>query len=178
MPAPSSTPAEIVPDAGAPAVTPAAKPTGYYLIAGESVHRNRLDPVAEKLRSAGFKPDIAGATKEVEVFRLVVASFADRKPAELRRAQVALRTRRAFIARDADSYCVCAGSLMSEESARKELKRLSSKGLAGVQIVRVRVPLKVWQVTAGRYTDAREAENSAQRLSQRGIEVKIVGTGN
>ena len=154
---------------------PAKESKDYYLlIAGESVNRKKLDPVVKKLVVADTKPIVAEVTREVEVFRLIVACLADRKSAEQRLAQTALRSMKAFLIRDGDSYCVVAGSLMSEESAGKEQQRLAKKGLEGLQIVQTRVPLKVWRVTAGRYADAREAEKSARALAKRGIEV-IVG---
>ena len=157
-------------------VAPPAKESKvyYFLIAGESVNRKKLDPVVKKLVVADTKPIVAEVTREVEVFRLIVACLADRKSAEQRLAQIALRNKKAFLIRDGDSYCVVAGSLMSEESAGKEQQRLATKGLEGLQIVKTRVPLKVWRVTAGRYADAREAEKSAQALAKLGIEV-IVG---
>jgi len=181
-PAPISVNTATLPDVVAPVATPRAKSNGYFsLIVGESVNRKKLDHVAGKVRAAGLKPDVAEATKEVEVFRLIVACYAEGKPAELRRAQVAHRTNKAFIARDGDSYCVFAGSLMSEESARSEQKRLATKGLKGLQIVRAQVPLKVWRVTTGRNADVRKAVKSFQALTKNGIEVnevRIVETGN
>jgi hypothetical protein len=178
-PPPSSVHTEILPGSVAPVVTPIEESNHYYsLIAGESVNRKKLDPVVVKLTAAGFKPALAETTREVEVFRLKVACFADRKPAEMRRAQVARRTRKAFFARDVDSYCVFAGSLMSEDSARKEQKRLEAKGLKGLQIVRTRVPLKVWQVISGRNADGLESALLIRKLSKHGIAVWIVETGN
>jgi hypothetical protein len=177
--APVSVHTEMLPGIVTPVVTPMEKSNHYYsLIAGESVNRKRLNPVVEKLTAAGFKPEVASATREVEVFRLKVACFAGMKPAELRRAQIARHTRKAFIAKDVDSYCVFAGSLMSEDSARREQKRLEPKGLKGLQIVRARVPLKVWQVTCGRNANGLESALLIRELSKRGIAVWIAETGN
>ncbi|GFE58084.1 AMIN domain-containing protein [Geobacter sp. AOG1] len=173
----------ILSDKVAPVATPRAKShERIFLVVGESVNRKKLDAVVKKVRAAGVKPDVTAATKQVEVFRLLVASYAETKPAELRRAQVARHTKNAFIARDGDSYCVCAGSLMSEESARREQKRLAAKGLEGLQIVRVLVPLKVWRVTAGCDADVRQALKLHQALTKRGIkvsssEMRVVETG-
>jgi len=178
-PTPISVNTEILPSLGVPVVTPVEQSDVHYsLISGESVIRKHLDPVVEKLKAAGIKPDVAETTRKVEVFRLKVACFADWKPAEMRRAQVAHRSRKAFIARDVDSYCVFAGSLMSEDSARKEQKRLEANGLAGLQIVRTRVPLKVWQVISGRNANGLETAILIRELSKRGIAVWIAETGN
>lgn len=173
----------ILPDKAAPAATPRAKSNErIVLVVGESVNRKKLDAVVKKVRAAGLKPDVAATTKPVEVFRLVVARYAETKPAELRRAQVALHTKDAFIVRDGDSYCVVACSLMSEESARREQKRLATKGLEGLQIVRTMVPLKVWRVTAECNADVRQALKLIQTLTKRGIkvsgsELRIAETG-
>jgi len=183
--APSPVPVKtgILPDNVAPAATPRAKSNErIVLVVGESVNRKKLDSVVKKVRAAGVKPDVAATTRQVEVFRLVVASYAETKPAELRRAQVALHTKDAFIVRDGDSYCVVACSLMSEESARREQKRLATKGLEGLQIVRTMVPLKVWRVTADCNADVRQALKLIQTLTKRGIkvsgsELRIVETG-
>ncbi|MBT0653507.1 hypothetical protein [Geomobilimonas luticola] len=156
----------------APATAPRAKSNErIVLVVGEAMSRKKLDTVVRKVIAAGLKPDVAAATKEVEVFRLLVARYADAKSAEQRRAQVALYTKDAFIVRDGDSYSVVACSLMSEESARREQKRLATKGLEGLQIVRVMVPLKVWRVTVGRNADLRQALKLLQTLAKRGITV-------
>lgn len=155
-----------------PAATPPATSNErIVLVVGESVNRKKLDAVVKKVRAAGLKPDVAATTKPVEVFRLVVASYADIKPAELRRAQVALHTKDAFIVRDGDTYYVVACSLMSEENARREQKRLATKGLEGLHIVRVMAPLKVWRVTVGGNADVRKALKLLQTLAKRGIKV-------
>jgi hypothetical protein len=178
-PAPVSVHTEMSSGIVTPVVTPKEKSNRYYsLIAGESINLKRLDPIVEKLTAAGFKPEVASTTREVEVFRLKVACFAGRKPAELRRAQVARHTRKSFIAKDVDSYCVFAGSLMSEDGARKEQKRLEPKGLKGLHIVRARVPLKVWQVISGRNANGLESAFLIRELSKHGIAVRIAETGN
>ena len=104
---------------------------------------------------------------------LVVACFADRKAAEQKRSQLALRGTKTFLLREDGSYCVVAGSFGSGEGAEKEYKRLESNGLEGLQIIRARVPLKVWRVTAGRYADALQAEKTARALAKLGIAVSI-----
>ncbi|MDD2850644.1 MAG: SPOR domain-containing protein [Desulfuromonadaceae bacterium] len=162
-----------------PSIMPTTeKRVHYSLGTGTGLSRNTLDSILTKLAADGIKPDVAYTMRETEVFRLLVACFPERKQAEHKRAEIALRSKHAFIARNNNSFCVVAGSLMSEESAVKEVQRVARKGVTGVKIAKATVPLKVWQVTFGRYASVQEAEQAAQSLSKNGVEVRVITGGD
>jgi hypothetical protein len=150
----------------------------YFLTAGESTNRKIFEPVVKTLESAGIKPLVAETTRDLDVFRLVLDCSGDRKPVEQKRVQVAHQIKDAFIAKVGESFCVVVGSFLFEESAKKEQNKLAAEGLEGLNIVKNRIQQKVWRVTAGRYADMTEAEQSVHALLRRGINVSIMKSEN
>lgn len=146
----------------------------YYTLAARGiVNRKELDPLLKKLKAAGRKTVVREETRETEVFRLVSDCYKDMKSAMKRQSQFDSRKTNSFIIRDGDAYCVVVGSYVAEEGARKEQERFARKRMP-VKIVKARVPLPVWRITSGRYTDLKQAEEAARILADRGIVTTVV----
>ena len=149
----------------------------YYVLAGETINRHKIEPLLKKLKEAGLQPIIREETKSREVFRLVADCYADRISAEKRLPQISRMTRNAFLIHDENTYCIVAGSLSSEKAALQEQKRMEGKRLQ-VEIARYKVPLTVWQVIIGRFTYAPDAEKVVNTLTARGVAATVINHGN
>jgi hypothetical protein len=145
----------------------------YYVLAGETINRHKIEPLLKKLKEAGLQPIIREETKSREVFRLVADCYADRISAEKRLPQISRMTRSSFLIRDENTYCIVAGSLSSEKAALQEQKRMEGKGLQ-VEIARYKVPLTVWQVIIGRFTHPPDAEKVVNTLAARGVAATVI----
>ncbi len=150
---------------------------GYYVMAGETINRRKIEPLLKKLKKAGLQPIIREESKNREVYRLVAGCRDDRNSAEKRLPLILRVSRDAFLIRDKNSFCIIAGSLTSEKAAQQEQKRMAGKGLQ-VEIARYTVPLTVWQVIIGYYTHAAEAEKVLEILEAQGIAATVIKPGN
>lgn len=163
------------PPSGEPPVSRAdGNDTMFYTLAtGETVNRGKFESLQKKLEALGFLPVVQVETKQGEVYRLVAGCYGDRKSAEKRQAEISRRGGKAFVSRSDDSFCVVAGSLMSEAAAQQEKNRLAGKGVQ-VKIFKAQVPLTFWRISVGQYADARQAAEAAKTLAARGIAATVV----
>jgi hypothetical protein len=144
----------------------------YTVIAGETVNRKKMGIIRNKLKSAGLQPVVSEKSKEMEVFRLLERCFNNKTSAENRLSLVSRQIKDAFVISDGGSFCVVAGSLMSEKAALQAQTQLAQTGLPA-DIVKYRVLLPVWRISAGQYTDVRDAEQAAKYLAAQGIAATI-----
>lgn len=164
------------PTPGNPPLPPPAAEDGavfYTLSAGETLSQRKVEALMKKLKGTGFQPVVDVDTRNSEVFRLLSECYGDRKSAEKRRTEISRNSQGIFVIRNEDSFCVVAGSLMSESAAMQEQKRLAGKGLR-VKVVKFRVPLTFLRISIGRFADPREADQAAHLLAARGIGVTVV----
>ncbi len=150
----------------------------YTLTTGETINRKKLDPLLNKLKSAGQEAVVRKEIRDTEVYRLISECNNSRKSAIKRQEQLSRWIKDAFVVRDGDSYCVSAGSFVTEDAALREQERITKKGLP-VKVVKARVSLPVWRINSGSYADSRQAEEAAKALAAKGIgtAVEKVETG-
>jgi cell division protein FtsN len=147
---------------------------GYYSLAtSETVNEKKLESMLKKLEKTNLMLAVREETKEKDVFRLIADCYSDRPTAEKRLAEISRRSIKAFISHAGDTFCVVAGSLMSEDAALKEQKRLAGKNLPA-RIVKVKVPLTVFGLNIGRFSQLQEAEEAAKSIAAQGIDVTVV----
>jgi outer membrane biosynthesis protein TonB len=145
----------------------------YYVLAGETINRRKIEPLLKKLKGAGLQPIIREETKNREIYRLIADCYDDRNSAEKRLPLIPRMSRNPFLIRNKNSYCIVAGSFASGKAALQEQKRLAGKGLK-VEIAKYQVPLVVWQVIIGRFTHAQDAEKVVKTLTARGVAATVI----
>jgi outer membrane protein OmpA-like peptidoglycan-associated protein len=144
----------------------------YTLSAGETISQKKHESLVKQLTAAGQHPVVLKEMREKDVYRLVSECQDDVEAAKELRNRLAHKVKDAFVTRDGDSFCVVAGSFLSEEDALKGQKQLARKNLE-LKVVKTRVNVPVWSITSGEYGDMREAEAAAGRLAGKGIAAAV-----
>lgn len=145
----------------------------YYVLAGETINHNKIEPLLKKLKGAGLQPIIREETESREIYRLVADCYDDRNSAEKRLSLIPRMSRNPFLIRNENSFCIIIGSFSSEKAALQEQTRLAGKGQK-MKIAKFQVPLAVWQVIVGRFTHAQDAEKVVKTLAARGVAATVI----
>jgi hypothetical protein len=149
---------------------PVVKGTGpWTVVAGLYLVEETLAADMSKIRKAGLTPVMTSGKKQpVTMYRLFMAEFADRPAADQALEKLHNSAGGGFVIQHASKFDVYAGSYAVMSGAQSEQKRLSDSGIK-VQIRKAQVMLPSRKLTAGIFTDRKDADDALKKLKAAGI---------
>ena len=145
----------------------------WALVVGTYLLEDFMAPDLVKVRKAGLDASVqSGPRKKTTMNRLFLAEFADRNAAMAELEKLKVQTADAFVLDHGAKHVVYAGSYLLPSRAASEKERLAAAGfpLTLKQAV-VAIPSK--KLTAGIFTDRKEAEKALQKLREAGLKATL-----
>jgi cell division septation protein DedD len=156
---------------------PAVTEGKYKLLIGGPAGSNDAEKMRTGLRKEGITDIEIRKIKKIETMhRIFLGEFESQAKANAEFNQLKTHADGAFVLRENGRYLLYAGSYLQEEKAKRELKRLTGKGLKPV-LKSAKVSITVNEVMAGSFPGAGEARKEADRLKKKGIISKVIKTG-
>jgi hypothetical protein len=143
-------------------------PTNYALFTLPSVNRKKAESLLTAIQPMVPEAELCSKPKNRIANRLVVECFDNLAAARKLHAEMYRTIKTTFMVKSDRSYCVVAGSQLTEKAATIEKKELADKQIAAT-IVKKKVSLPHWQIKAGGFHDLKEAVIQANNLSESGI---------
>ncbi len=146
------------------------KTTGpWTVVAGLYLVEETLAADMSKIRKAGLTPVITSGTKQhVTMYRLFMSEYADRPAADQAVEKLRNSAGGGFVIQRGSTFDVYAGSYAVMSGAQSEQKRLLARGI-NVSIRKAQVMLSSRKLTAGVFTDLKDAEEALKKLKAAGI---------
>lgn len=145
-----------------------SKQPGYLLVTPPSVNKKKIESMLKKIRSDVPRAEIRKKIEERVLYRLVTQCFDSLPLAEKKRADLFKSSRTPFIVKSDNSFCVVASSQMTIKGAFAEQKQLAEKHVKA-NIVKLSLPLALWQVKSSDVYDLRNAVRMANAVSVKGL---------
>lgn len=126
-----------------------------------------------RVRKAGLEAVVLpGERKQTQMNRLLLGEYGDRSTAQSELDKIRRHTSDAFIMNQGGTHAVYAGSYLLSERAVSEKERLAAAGFAlTLKKVEVAIPSKI--LTAGTFTDKKDAESALKKLKAAGVKASI-----
>ncbi|MGW8313874.1 MAG: TolC family protein [Desulfuromonadales bacterium] len=165
---------EVKSPSGAATTRPASGSTAYTLDIGK-YFASDLAAVKKKIVLGGLVPVVRDGLKlEKHVFRLFVGNYPDSMSAKQALEPLAKTHSSTFILKNAaHGYDAYASSFFTLERAETEQKRLAARGIP-LTLKKAAVSLPAFAVTAGSFSTREAAMESANKLREQGLTVKIL----
>lgn len=169
-----STTTQAVSEDGSAQMAELGSPLTFYI--GAFVVPKNLEAAKQKLRDAGLTPKVRESRQSVQMNRLHVGNYDNLKAARGVQAKLKRAGFDAFVLKAGrGNYEVYAGSFYTDTKAREYQKRLydSNSGFVG-EITTTRVEMPVYELWAGSYPTAAEAQTPVASLLRQGVEFDVV----
>jgi hypothetical protein len=140
----------------------------YHLVTLPSTNKKRVDAMSARFISLVPKAMLISKTPETTVYRLIANRFDSIESAKKRQTELLQHCKSPFVVKSDQVYSVIAGSLFTETSAAVEQKRMAGKNIP-TAILKLRLPLKHWQIKSTESFDIRDAVNLASKLDKMGV---------
>lgn len=152
-------------------------PLQYKLVTLPSTNKKRVDAMCIKFLSVIPKAMLIPKTEESTVYRLIADTFDTIESTKKRKAELLRHCESPFVVKGDYGYSVIAGSQLTEPLAVTEQKRLAGKNIS-TTILKLRLPLKQWQMKSSESFNIRDAVIMASRLAQIGVITTIEQTAH